>query len=55
MFFKMSALKNFAMFLIKNRLQHRCFPVRPVNIGKFLKEQIFLENTSSGWVKVSVF
>ena len=28
MFFKISALKNFAIPRIKRRLQHRCFPLR---------------------------
>ena len=28
MFFKIGALKNFAILRIKKRLQHRCFPVR---------------------------
>ena len=44
MFFKISALKNFAIFWIKKSLQHRCFPV---NIAKFLKTA-FLQNFSSG-------
>ena len=41
MFFKTGALKVSAIFSIKNRLQYRCFPVRPLNIAKFLKEQLF--------------
>ena len=34
MFFKIAALKIFAIFWIKRSLQHRCFPV---NIAKFLR------------------
>ena len=41
MVFEIGALKNFAIFQIKKRLQNRYFPVRPVNIAKFLKEQHF--------------
>ena len=41
MLFKIGALKNFAIFWTKKRLQHRRCPVRPVNIAKFLEEQLF--------------
>ena len=37
-FFKIGALKNFAIFWIKKRLQHRCFPV---NIGQFLRQRFY--------------
>ena len=40
-FFKIGALKNFAIFWIKKGLEHGCFPVCPVNVGRFLKEQLF--------------
>ena len=43
MFFKISALKNFAIFRTKKSLQHWCFPV---NIAKFLKTA--LQNFSGG-------
>ena len=42
LFFKIGALKNFAIFWIKKSLQHRRFPV---NIAKFLKID-FLQNFS---------
>ena len=44
MFFKIGALKSFAIFWIKKSLQHRCFPV---NITKFLRTAL-LQNFSSG-------
>ena len=44
MFFKIGALKNFAIFRIKNSLHHRCFPV---NMAKSLR-RAFLQNFSSG-------
>ena len=44
MFFKIGALKNFAIFWIKKRLQQRYFAV---NIAKFLTAAIS-ENTTSG-------
>ena len=56
-FFKIGVLKNFANFtgkhlcwslfwnFIKNRLQHRCFPVK---FAKFLRTP-FLQNTSGGY------
>ena len=40
MFFKIDAVKNFAIFWIKKKLQHMCFPV---NIAKFLRTT-FLQN-----------
>ena len=43
--FKISALKNFAIFWIKKRFQHRCFSV---NIAKLLKTA-FLQNFSGGY------
>ena len=43
MFFKIGALKNFAIFLIKESLQYRCFPV---NIAKFWTA--LLQNFSGG-------
>ena len=44
MFFKIGALKNFAIFRIKKRLQHRCFLV---NIATFLRT-VFFKNSSGG-------
>ena len=32
MFFKIAALKNFAILKIKKRLKHRCFPVRSSHV-----------------------
>ena len=32
MFFKIRALKHFAILRIKKRLQHRCFPVRSIHV-----------------------
>ena len=53
MFFKIGALKSFAIFTGKHlcwshleRLQHRCFPVK---FAKFLRTP-FLQNTSSGYL-----
>ena len=44
MFFKISALKNFAIFRIKNRLQHRCFRVRSCHM-MLMYWYIFSQNT----------
>ena len=44
MFFKIGALKKFAVFLTKESLQHRCFPA---NIAKFWRTG-FLQNFSVG-------
>ena len=44
MFFKIRALKNFAIFWIKNSLHHRYFPV---NMAKFFRKA-FLQNFSRG-------
>ena len=40
MFFKISPPINFTIFWMKKRLRQRWFPVHPVNIAKFLKEQL---------------
>ena len=41
MFFKINALKNFAILRIKKRLQHRCFPVsKKQPLGGALKKDV---------------
>ena len=38
MFFNLGAIENYTIFLIKKRLQHRCFPV---NIAKIFRRAFF--------------
>ena len=50
MFFNIRTLKNFAIFWIKESIQHRCFPV---NIAKFFRTA-FLQNFSGGCFCISL-